>query len=152
MTQGETAVATVDLLDGTAVVALGTLDAGSYPLTATYSGDEVTTEGTASTTVRVARARTTTIPRLKRAPQPGRAGKAVVKVVSADTTVAGQVKVVIKKLGKKGTKVLKQKTTLRRGSAGIRIRKLAGGRYQLTATYLNDANFQKSSQRIRFRV
>ncbi|MAS54299.1 MAG: hypothetical protein CMJ44_06690 [Pimelobacter sp.] len=152
VTQGETAVATVDLLDGTAVVALGTLDAGSYPLTATYSGDEVTTEGTASTTVRVARARTTTIPRLKRAPQPGRAGKAVVKVVSADTTVAGQVKVVIKKLGKKGTKVLKQKTTLRRGSAGIRIRKLAGGRYQLTATYLNDANFQKSSQRIRFRV
>lgn len=152
VTQGETTLDTVELVDGTSVVTLGTLDAGSYPLTVTYSGDDLTAEGSASTTLAVAKAKTTTKPRLKRTPEPRKTGKAVVKVVSPHATVAGQAKVVIKKLGRKGTKVLKQKVTLRRGSAGLKVRKLASGRYQLKATYLSDANFKKSAKKIRFRV
>ncbi|WP_160011889.1 Ig-like domain-containing protein [Nocardioides sp. AX2bis] len=147
--RGGSEVGTADVTDGEAAFDLGLLGAGRYPLTASYTGNAQTADGTATTRLVVARATTTTTAALTRTPTPKRAGTVRVGVASPTTDPTGRAVVKVKQ----GNRVVSSgRAPLRDGVATVRTTRLPQGRYQVVATYTGTPNIAGSTDRTRFRV
>lgn len=151
LNRGTTAVGTAPLVDGKATFPLGRLGAGRYPLTASYTGNDNTDASTATTTLVVTKAGTTT--RAKVAPKPRRnkAGRAAITVVSPAGTVGGRAQVVLRNA--KGKAVTKVRTVkVRNGKAAVKLPRAAKGRYRLVVKFVASANLKASTRTVTFRV
>ncbi|MEI5672123.1 MULTISPECIES: beta strand repeat-containing protein [unclassified Nocardioides] len=131
LAEGTTELGTAVLEDGKATFDLGTaLGAGDHELTATYTGDANTTEGTGRTTLVVAPG-TATVTLSVPARTYGQVSTAIVTV--AGTGATGEVT-----LSRAGRVV--GKTDLQSGRATFSLGELAAGRHALTASYAGNGN------------
>ncbi|WP_170866900.1 Ig-like domain repeat protein [Nocardioides lianchengensis] len=131
LAEGTTELGTAVLEDGKATFDLGTaLGAGDHELTATYTGDANTTEGTGRTTLVVAPG-TATVTLSVPARTYGQVSTAVVTVAGTGATGA----VTLSRAGR-----VVGRADLQSGRATFSLGELAAGRHALTASYAGNGN------------
>lgn len=150
LTSGDVEFGTADLVDSGATFALGKLAAGSYPLTATFSGNATTAASSVDVVLKVAKAVTATKVAVTKKPTVKKAGKAKVTVTSPTTTPNGKATVKVKNAKGKVVKTVTVKLT--NGVGTFALPKGAAGKYSVVATYVATANITKSTKTVTYKI
>jgi predicted extracellular nuclease/2',3'-cyclic-nucleotide 2'-phosphodiesterase (5'-nucleotidase family) len=146
--EGATVIGTAVVSGGSATVSIpGTaLTAGTYSLTAEYSGNGNVATSSGALTVTVAKAGSSTSAEVKpKHPKPGHKVKLKVTVAGANGVAAtGDVKVRVNGNNYTGT--------LANGRVTVTVGKLDRGTYHAKVVYLGSANVEASTDKVKFEV
>ncbi|MDP3889964.1 Ig-like domain-containing protein, partial [Nocardioides sp.] len=148
---GGSSVGTAPLTEGAATITLPRPRAGARTLTATYTGDANHDGASATRSLVVSRAGTTTRVKVNRKPGAARRGRAVVTVRSTSgLPLTGRFTLVVKQ-GKRTARKLST-TVKRSGRTKVALPPLGRGRYQVVVRYRGDNDHARSKGTARLRV
>lgn len=136
--------ATATLSNGGASVALpATIAAGNQTLSVTYNGDSATSSSTASSSLRVAKAKSATTLKLSKSKiKASQKGKATVTVKLSGASVKATGKVTLKA----GSKTVGT-GTVKNGKVTVTLKKLKAGTYKIKAAFAGSSNISASTSK-----